>query len=128
MFTIAEKQGSILMQLTAGDSAEIQTEPFLDINSNDSFDSDEQHSVVLADTDKVLFTVTTQKGQVCLKKILTNSNYNEDNILVLKLKPQDTINLKPNFYLFSFAYLPNEGEERYTYAQGVLKLLPSLAK
>ena len=44
----------------------------------------------------------------------------------MKLSPADTIDLQPFSYLFSFAYMPNKGEDCYTYATGIFNLLPAV--
>ena len=38
MFEIVEKKGQIVIRLTAGDSAEIETQPFIDSDTNKIFD------------------------------------------------------------------------------------------
>ena len=100
------------------------------MNDNDILDegSDEK-PIILSEKDYVVFTIGSNSGKIYLRKILTAADYNKQNILTLKLKPEDTINLQPSpcTYLFSFAYMPNKGEDCYTYATGYLKLLPSLS-
>ena len=44
----------------------------------------------------------------------------------MKLSPADTIDLQPFSYLFSFSYMPNKGEDCYTYATGIFNLLPAV--
>ena len=58
--------------------------------------------------------------------MLTKSDYNSDGILTMKLSPADTIDLQPFSYLFSFSYMPNKGEDCYTYATGIFNLLPAI--
>ena len=70
--------------------------------------------------------MASPSGRVYLKKLLTKSDYNSDGILTLKLSPADTIDLQPFSYLFSFAYMPNKGEDCYTYATGIFNLLPAV--
>ena len=109
------------------DSCEISTCPFIDADENKIFiaDSDDK-PIVLGDDDYVLFCVASPSGRVYLKKILTKSDYNSDGVLTMKLSPADTIDLQPFSYLFSFSYMPNKGEDCYTYATGVFNILPAV--
>ena len=127
MFEIVEKKSQIVIRLTAGDSAEIETQPFIDSDTNKIFDADsDDKPIVLGDDDYVLFCVASPSGRVYLKKLLTKSDYNSDGVLTMKLSPADTIDLQPFSYLFSFSYMPNKGEDCYTYATGVFNILPAV--
>ena len=128
MFEIVEKKGQTYINLTRNDSCEISTCPFIDADENKIFiaDSDDK-PIVLSDDDYVLFCVASPSGRVYLKKLLTKSDYNSDGILTMKLSPADTIDLQPFSYLFSFSYMPNKGEDCYTYATGVFNILPAVA-
>ena len=127
MFEIVEKKSQIVIRLTAGDSAEIETPPFIDSNANKIFDTDsDDKPIVLGDDDYILFCVASPSGRIYLKKLLTKSDYNSDGILTMKLSPADTIDLQPFSYLFSFSYMPNKGEDCYTYATGIFNLLPAV--
>ena len=127
MFEIIEKKGQIVIQLTAGDSAEIETQPFIDTNDNKIFDiNSDDKPIILGDDDYVLFCVASPSGRVYLKKLLTNNDYNSNGVLTMKLSPADTIDLQPFSYLFSFSYMPNKGEDCYTYATGIFNLLPAV--
>ena len=127
MFEIVEKKGQIIIRLTAGDSAEIETQPFIDSDNNKIFDSDsDDKPIVLGDDDYILFCVASPSGRIYLKKLLTKSDYNSDGILTMKRSPADTIDLQPFSYLFSFSYMPNKGEDCYTYATGIFNLLPAV--
>ena len=127
MFEIVEKKGQTYINLTRNDSCEISTCPFIDADENKIFiaDSDDK-PIVLGDDDYVLFCVASPSGRVYLKKLLTKSDYNSDGVLTMKLSPADTIDLQPFSYLFSFSYMPNKGEDCYTYATGVLNILPAV--
>ena len=127
MFEIVEKKGQTYINLTRNDSCEISTCPFIDADENKIFiaDSDDK-PIVLSDDDYVLFCVASPSGRVYLKKILTKSDYNSDGVLTMKLSPADTIDLQPFSYLFSFSYMPNKGEDCYTYATGVFNILPAV--
>ena len=127
MFEIVEKRGQTYINLTRNDSCEISTCPFIDADENKIFiaDSDDK-PIVLGDDDYVLFCVASPSGRVYLKKLLTKSDYNSDGVLTMKLSPADTIDLQPFSYLFSFSYMPNKGEDCYTYATGVFNILPAV--
>lgn len=127
MFEIVEKKGQTYINLTRNDSCEISTCPFIDADENKIFiaDSDDK-PIVLGDDDYVLFCVASPSGRVYLKKLLTNQDYNSKGILTMKLFPTDTIDLQPFSYLFSFSYMPNKGEDCYTYATGVFNILPAV--
>ena len=127
MFEIVEKKGQTYINLTRNDSCEISTCPFIDADENKIFiaDSDDK-PIVLGDNDYVLFCVASPSGRVYLKKLLTKSDYNSDGVLTMKLSPADTIDLQPFSYLFSFSYMPNKGEDCYTYATGVFNILPAV--
>ena len=127
MFEIVEKRGQTYINLTRNDSCEISTCPFIDADENKIFiaDSDDK-PIVLGDDDYVLFCVASPSGRVYLKKLLTKSDYNSDGVLTMKLFPADTIDLQPFSYVFSFSYMPNKGEDCYTYATGVFNILPAV--
>lgn len=65
-----------------------------------------------------------------VKFIIKNHNqndYNQDNILTIKFRPNDTVNLQPFKYIFSLQYMPENGSDVYTYSTGIFELLPSIA-
>lgn len=127
MFEIVEKRGQTYINLTRNDSCEISTCPFIDADENKIFSADSNDKpIVLGDDDYVLFCVASPSGRVYLKKLLTNQDYNSEGILTMKLFPTDTIDLQPFSYLFSFSYMPNKGEDCYTYATGIFNLLPAV--
>lgn len=127
MFEIIEGQKQIIINLTRNDSCEITTCPFIDVDSNKIYNPEKSDTpIVLGNEDYVLFCVASPSGRVYLKKILTNNDYNSDGILTMKLSPSDTIDLQPFSYLFSFSYMPNKGEDCYTYATGIFNLLPAV--
>ena len=128
MFEILEKKGQTYINLTQNDSCEISTSPFIDADENKIFDTDSNDKpIVLGDDDYVLFTVASPSGRIYIKKIITKSDYNSDNVLTVKLYPEDTISLQPFSYLFSFAYMPNKGEDCYTYATGAFEVLEAIS-
>lgn len=127
MFEIVEKRGQTYINLTRNDSCEISTCPFIDADENKIFSTDSNDKpIILGDDDYVLFCVASPSGRVYLKKLLTKSDYNSDGVLTMKLSPADTIDLQPFSYLFSFSYMPNKGEDCYTYATGVFNILPAV--
>ena len=126
MFEIVEKRGQTYINLTRNDSCEISTCPFIDADENKIFSTDSNDKpIILGDDDYVLFCVASPSGRVYLKKLLTNQDYNSEGILTMKLFPTDTIDLQPFSYLFSFSYMPNKGEDCYTYATGIFNILPT---
>ena len=128
MFEIIEKKGQIVINLTRNDSCEISTCPFIDSDENKIYDKESNDkAIILGDNDYVLFCIASPSGRIYLKKILTKEDYNSDGVLTLKLYPNDTIDMQPFRYLFSFSYMPNNGEDCYTYATGVFNLLPTIA-
>lgn len=128
MFEILDRKGNITIRLTSGDSAVLTTVPFIDDNENNQFDINTNDTpIVLGDDDYVLFTVASPSGRIYIKKIITKNDYNSDNVLTVKLYPEDTISLQPFSYLFSFAYMPNKGEDCYTYATGVFEVLEAIS-
>ena len=127
MFEIVEKKGQTYINLTRNDSCEISTCPFIDADENKIYDKDsDDKAIILGDNDYVLFCVASPSGRIYIKKVLTKSDYNSDGILTMKLSPADTIDLQPFSYLFSFSYMPNKGEDCYTYATGIFNLLPAV--
>lgn len=128
MFEILDRKGNITIRLTAGDTAVLTTVPFIDDNENNQFDIDTNDTpIVLGDDDYVLFTVASPSGRIYIKKTITKNDYNSDNVLTVKLCPEDTISLQPFSYLFSFAYMPNKGEDCYTYATGTFEVLEAIS-
>lgn len=128
MFEILDRKGNITIRLTSGDSAVLTTVPFIDDNENNQFDINTNDTpIILGDDDYVLFTVASPSGRIYIKKIITKSDYNSDNVLTVKLYPEDTISLQPFSYLFSFAYMPNKGEDCYTYATGTFEVLEAIS-
>lgn len=128
MFEILDRKGNITIRLTSGDSAVLTTVPFIDDNENNQFDINTNDTpIILGDDDYVLFTVASPSGRIYIKKIITKSDYNSDNVLTVKLYPEDTISLQPFSYLFSFAYMPNKGEDCYTYATGAFEVLEAIS-
>lgn len=127
MFRIIEKQGRpTIIQLTRGDSAEIPTEPYTNITEAVGPD-DEETPIVLSDVDYILFTIGSPSGRIYLKKLLTSEDYSDEGTLAVKLCPDDTKYLHPYRYTYSFAYMPQEGTDVYTYQVGIFELLPSVS-
>lgn len=128
MFEVINKNGYTHIFLTRGDSAELETSLFADESTKEEFNVDSNDNlIILGDDDYVLFTIASPTGRIYFKKIITKDNYNTDNILTVKLTPEDTINLEPYPYCFSFAYMPNKGEDCYTYATGVFEITNAIS-
>lgn len=104
MFTINSRNFDI--ELTRGNSAEISITPFLE-ESLVPYD--------LLDDDKILFTVKSGSGNhIYLQKIITNQNYDEEHNLILKINPEDTINMQPSSY-YVYDLLLKTNDDAYTY-------------
>lgn len=121
MFEITDSGGQIVISLTRNDSCEITTYPYTDNGTGGEL------PIALADGDVVMFAVANRTGRLYLRKILTNADYDADGYLLLKLAPDDTADMPAGEYVFSFAYMPNHGEECYTYAMGVFNLTVAVA-
>ena len=121
MFEITDSGGQIVISLTRNDSCEITTYPYTEDGTGGEL------PIALADGDVVMFAVANRTGRIYLRKILTNADYDADGYLLLKLTPDDTADMPAGEYIFSFAYMPNHGEECYTYALGVFNLMVAVA-
>ena len=120
MFEVTDSGGQIVISLTRNDSCEISTCPMEEGDSG-------AVPIPLDDGDLVMFAVANRTGKIYLRKILTNADVNADGYLLLKLAPEDTADMPAGEYVFSFAYMPNHGEECYTYAVGVFDLTVAVA-
>ena len=120
MFEITDSGGQIVISLTRNDSCEISTCPMEEGDSG-------AVPIPLGDGDVVMFAVANRTGKIYLRKILTNADVNADGYLLLKLTPEDTADMPAGEYVFSFAYMPNHGEECYTYAVGAFNLMVAVA-
>lgn len=120
MFEITDSGGQIVISLTRNDSCEISTCPMTEGDSG-------AVPIPLGEGDLVMFAVANRTGKIYLRKILTNADVNADGYLLLKLSPEDTADMPAGEYVFSFAYMPNHGEECYTYAVGVFNLTVAVA-
>lgn len=130
MFQIIEYKHQTVIQITRGDSAELQTEPYIDTDDNCIYNPQpegEDKPIVLGQDDYILFCVSSPSGKQFIKRKITMEDYNEQGVLTLKIRPLDTIDLQPYKYLFSFTYMPQEGIDAYTYATGIFEVLPALA-
>ena len=126
MFNIFEKKGQTIIQLHAGDSAQITTTPFRDTNNDGLYNPDDyDEPIVLDENGYVMFIVASPSGRIYIKKFLTVNDYNDNGELTMTFEPSDTKNLQPYRYLFSLTYFPNENEQ-YTYSTGIFEILQSL--
>lgn len=121
MFEITDSGGQVCISLTRNDSCEISTYPYTEGASG------EEVPISLDDGDVVMFAVANRTGRIYLRKVLTNKDVDAEGYLVLKLSPEDTADMPAGEYVFSFAYMPNHGEECYTYAMGVFNLMVAVA-
>lgn len=121
MFEITDSGGQIVISLTRNDSCEITTYPYTQGAAG------EEIPISLDGDDVVMFAVANRTGRIYLRKILTNADVDSDGYLLLKLSPEDTADMPAGEYVFSFAYMPNHGEECYTYAVGAFNLMVAVA-
>lgn len=121
MFEITDSGGQVCISLTRNDSCEISTYPY------NVGESGEEVPISLDGDDVVMFAVANRTGRIYLRKILTNADYDADGYLVLKLSPEDTADMPASEYVFSLAYMPDNGAECYTYVAGIFNLLPAVA-
>ncbi len=90
-------------------------------------DGDTNEDIILGENDVVLWYVKSNSGKEITKRIFTIEDVGDDGTLDLKLKPTDTINIKPsaNAYMYGLSYMPENGEDAYTYAMGKFIVKPS---
>ena len=121
MFEITDSGGQIVISLTRNDSCEITTCPYTQGAEGEGI------PISLDGDDVVMFAVANRTGRIYLRKILTNADVDAEGYLVLRLSPEDTADMPAGEYVFSFAYMPNHGEECYTYVTGTFNLLTAVA-
>lgn len=70
---------------------------------------------------------TTVSGKEVAKKVFTSDDIAEDGSLSMKLKPSDTIDIKPSStgYEYGLSYMPDNGDDAYTYCMGKFIVKPS---
>ncbi|MCM1329453.1 MAG: hypothetical protein NC253_08450 [Ruminococcus sp.] len=90
-------------------------------------DSETDEDIILDEDDVILWYVKSNSGKEIAKKVFTNEDMNDDGSLSLKLKPMDTINIKPSAsaYEYGLSYMPNNGDDAYTYTMGKFIVKPS---
>ena len=121
MFEITDSGGQVCINLTRNDSCEISTYPY------NVGESGEEIPISLDGDDVVMFAVANRTGRIYLRKILTNADVDSDGHLLLKLSPEDTADMPAGEYVFSFAYMPDNGAECYTYVTGTFNLMTAVA-
>ena len=121
MFEITDSGGQVCINLTRNDSCEITTCPYTQGATG------EEIPISLDGDDVVMFAVANRTGRIYLRKILTNADVDADGYLLLKLSPEDTADMPAGEYAFSFAYMPDNGAECYTYVTGTFNLLTAVA-
>lgn len=115
MFHINSKNYNI--ELTRGNSAEIDTTPFI---------QDTETPLELGENDKVVFTVKGKySDEICFQKVLTAADYDDEKKLVLRINPQDTVELKEgNLYVYDLMLVTEDGSV-YTYIGNYGDIVPS---
>lgn len=111
MFFI-DKDGG--MHITRGDSVTLATELY----------TAENVPLRLNENSCVIFTVRSKaSGKLKIKRILTDENYDDDE-LIFNILPEETL-IEPAKYDYSFLYLPNKysSGQAYTYAQGDFEIM-----
>lgn len=90
-------------------------------------DGETNEDIVLGENDVVLWYVKSNSGKEITKRIFTSADVCDDGSLSLKLKPTDTINITPsaNAYIYGLSYMPENGDDAYTYAMGKFIVKPS---
>ena len=121
MFEITDSGGQVCINLTRNDSCEITTCPYTQGATG------EEIPISLDGDDVVMFAVANRTGRIYLRKILTNADVDAEGYLVLRLSPEDTADMPAGEYVFSFAYMPDNGAECYTYVTGTFNLLVAVA-
>ena len=121
MFEITDSGGQVCINLTRNDSCEITTCPYTQGATG------EEIPISLDGDDVVMFAVANRTGRIYLRKILTNADVDADGYLLLKLSPEDTADMPAGEYVFSFAYMPDNGAECYTYVTGTFNLMTAVA-
>lgn len=88
-------------------------------------DEETEKDIVLEENDVILWYVRTAAGREVVKRIFTVNDVNDDGSISLKLKPTDTIQIKPspNAYQYGLTYMPNGGEDAWTYCIGKFVVL-----
>lgn len=115
MFHINQRNYNI--ELTRGNSAEIDTTPFI---------QDTEIPLELGENDKIVFTVKSRStNRIFIQKILTSADYDKDKKLVLRIDPKDTIDMRSgNFYVYDLMLVTESGDV-YTYIGNFKKIVPS---
>ena len=121
MFEITDSGGQVCINLTRNDSCEITTCPYTQGATG------EEIPISLDGDDVVMFAVANRTGRIYLRKILTNADVDAEGYLVLRLSPEDTADMPAGEYVFSFAYMPDNGAECYTYVTGTFNLMTAVA-
>lgn len=90
-------------------------------------DAETGENIYLDDNDVILWYVRTVTGKEVAKKVFTSDDIAEDGSLSMKLKPSDTIDIKPSStgYEYGLSYMPDNGDDAYTYCMGKFVVKPS---
>lgn len=90
-------------------------------------DAETGENIYLDENDVILCYVRTITGKEVAKKVFTSDDISEDGSLSMKLKPSDTIDVKPSStgYEYGLSYMPDNGDDAYTYCMGKFVVKPS---
>ena len=90
-------------------------------------DAETGENIYLDENDVILWYVRTVTGKEVAKKVFTSDDISEDGSLSMKLKPSDTIDIKPSSsgYEYGLSYMPDNGDDAYTYCMGKFVVKPS---
>lgn len=90
-------------------------------------DAETGENIYLDENDVILWYVRTITGKEVAKKVFTSDDISEDGSLSMKLKPSDTIDIKPSSsgYEYGLSYMPDNGDDAYTYCMGKFVVKPS---
>ena len=89
-------------------------------------DSETGEVIVLSGTDKVLFVIKAadgiglpgnESGEI-YRKILTSADQDGEGKLRFTIEPADTLDKAPLTYRYGVTYMPGNGAEAYTFAEG----------
>lgn len=90
-------------------------------------DAETGENIYLDENDVILWYVRTITGKEVAIKVFTSDDIYEDGSLSMKLKPSDTIDIKPSSsgYEYGLSYMPDNGDDAYTYCMGKFVVKPS---
>lgn len=89
--------------------------------------SREKGDITLSESDVVLFTVNSKRGNTVIQKTLTMSDLDPEiqTNLICKIKSSETRNLITGEYLYDCLYAGSDGQ-RTTFISSILRILPAV--